>query len=131
MLGFNDAVFDALREKVQTMDPKDRCISLMYDEMALKSALVYNHRLDRIEGFEDTGELGMSQFVADHTFTFMVRGLYTKWKQHLGYFLIIRGRGGNRDNPNPQQFWGSFRYVVADQLLVHSRSANCTVDPVF
>ena len=29
--------------------------------MALKSALVYNHGLDRIEGFEDIGELGTSQ----------------------------------------------------------------------
>ena len=56
MPGFNDAVFDALRVKVQTMDPEDRCISLIFDEMALKSALVYNHGLDRIEGFEDIGE---------------------------------------------------------------------------
>ena len=87
MPGFNDAVFDALREKVQTMDPTDRCISLIFDEMALKSALVYNHRLDRIEGFEDIGELGMSQFIADHALAFMVRGLHTKWKQPLGYFL--------------------------------------------
>ena len=39
MPGFNDAVFDAMRMKVQTMDPKDRCISLIIDEMALKSAL--------------------------------------------------------------------------------------------
>ena len=51
MPGFNDAIFDALRVKVQTMDAKDRCASLISDEMVLKSALVYNHRLDRIEGF--------------------------------------------------------------------------------
>ena len=30
-------------------------------------------------------------------------------------FSIIGGRGGNRDNPNPQQFWESFRYVIVDQ----------------
>ena len=48
---------------------------------------MYNHRLDRIEGFEDIGELGTSQFVADHALAFMVRGLYTKWKQPLSYFL--------------------------------------------
>ena len=77
MPGFNDAVFDALRVKVETVDPKDRCVSLTFDEMALKSALVYNHGLDKIEGFEDIGELSMSQFVADHALAFMVRGLYT------------------------------------------------------
>ena len=85
--GFNDTVSDALRVKVQTMDTKDRCVSLIFDKMALKSALVYNHGLDRIEGFKDIGEPGTSQFVADHALIFMVRGLYTKWKQPLGYFL--------------------------------------------
>ena len=44
-------------------------------------------------------------------------------------FSIIRGRGGNRYNPNPQQFGGSFRYIVVEQLFVHSRSANCAIDP--
>ena len=69
------------------MDPKDRCISLIFNEMALKSALVYIHRPDRIEGFEDFGELGTSHVVADHALAFVVRGLYTTWKQPLGYFL--------------------------------------------
>ena len=80
-------VFDALKLKVENMDPKDRCVSLIFDEMALKSALVYNNGLDIIEGFEDLGELGSSHFVADHALVFMVRGLYTKWKQPLAYFL--------------------------------------------
>ena len=51
MPGFNDGVFDALKLKVENMDPKDRCVSLIFDEMALKSGLVYNNRLDIIEGF--------------------------------------------------------------------------------
>ena len=72
MPGFNDGVFDALKLKVENMDPKDRCVSLIFDEMALKSALVYNSGLDIIEGFEDLGELGSSQFVADHALAFMV-----------------------------------------------------------
>ena len=87
MPGFNDGVFDALKLKVENMDPKDRCVSLIFDEMALKSALVYNNGLDIIEGLEDLGELGSSHFVADHALAFMVQGLYTKWKQPLAYFL--------------------------------------------
>ena len=55
MPGFNDGVFDALKLKVENMDPKDRCVALIFDEMTLKSALVYNHGLDMIEGFEDLG----------------------------------------------------------------------------
>ena len=44
-------------------------------------------------------------------------------------FSIIRGRDGHRGNPNTQQFQRSFRYVIVDQLFLHSRSENCTVDP--
>ena len=94
MPGFNDGVFDALKLKVDNMDPKDRCVALIFDEMTLKSALVYNDGLDMIEGFEDLGELGTSHYVADHALVFMVRGLYSKWKQPLAYFLTagtVRG----------------------------------------
>ena len=56
MPGFNGGVF-ALKLNVEYMDPKDRCVSLIFDEMALKSAMVYNNGLDIIEGFEDLGEL--------------------------------------------------------------------------
>ena len=36
MPGFNDTGYDALRVNDQTMDPKDRCVSLIFDEMALR-----------------------------------------------------------------------------------------------
>ena len=55
--------------------------------MVLKTALVYNHGLDEIEGFEDLHEIGSSHFIADHALVFMVRGLFSKWKQPVGYFL--------------------------------------------
>ena len=71
MPGFNDGVFDALKLKVDNMDPKDRCVALIFDEMTLKSALVYNDGLDMIEGFEDLGELGTSHYVADHALVFI------------------------------------------------------------
>ena len=69
------------------MDDKDKCGTLIFDEMSLKSSLVYNHRFNKIEGFEDFGELGTSQFVANHALVFMVKGLLSKWKQPLAYFL--------------------------------------------
>ena len=69
------------------MDEKDRCVALVFDEMTLKTALVYYHGLDKIEGFEDFGQFGSSHFVADHALVFMVCGLLAKWKQPVGYFL--------------------------------------------
>ena len=45
--------------------------------------LCYNQGLDRIEGFEDIGELGTFQFVADHALAFIVRGLYTQSGNNL------------------------------------------------
>ena len=80
MPGFNDAIFDVLRMKVSTLNEKDRCVALVFDEMSLKPTLVYNHGLDKIEGFEDFGEWGSSHFLADHALVFMVRGLLSKWK---------------------------------------------------
>lgn len=53
MPGFSDTVFDALKLKVHTMDEKDRHVAVVFDEMSLKTGLVYNHGLDKIEGFED------------------------------------------------------------------------------
>ena len=42
-------------------------------------------------------------------------------------FSMIRGRGGYRDNPDPQQFKETFKYVVADKLFVQSSYSNCKV----
>ena len=73
--GFNDAVYDALQVEVNTVDEKDKCVALIFDEMSVKSALVDKNGLDKIEGFEDLGDFGNSNFVTDHALFFMVRGL--------------------------------------------------------
>ena len=57
MPGFTDTIFNALKLKVGTMNEKARCM-LVFDEMALKSSLVYNHGLNKVKGFEDLDELG-------------------------------------------------------------------------
>ena len=43
-------------------------------------------------------------------------------------FSIIRGRGGSRDNPDPQQFRAAFRHVVIKKLFVQSQLSNCEFD---
>ena len=75
MPGLSEAIFDTLEMKIASIDDKDKCVALVFDEMSLKLAIVHNSGLDKIEGFEDFGELGSSHFVAYHALVFMVRAL--------------------------------------------------------
>ena len=43
-------------------------------------------------------------------------------------FSVVRGKGGHRDNPNPQQFRAAFRQILVDQLLTKSDVSNCEDD---
>ena len=85
--GFSQSVLDALTLKVHAMHPTDRNVALVFDEMSIKQSLVYHEGTDSVEGFEDFGNLGQTRYIANHATTFMVRGLASKWKQPVGYFL--------------------------------------------
>lgn len=79
---------EAFKLKVNSMNPEDRKCVLIFDEMSIKSAVKYDKRRDCIEGLEDLGPvLGNTKYVGDHALVFMVRGLRSKWKQPLGYFI--------------------------------------------
>ena len=69
------------------MNDSDCDVSLVSDEMSIKQALLYNGKHDTIEGFEDFGFIGKTKYIANHAIAFVVRGLASKWKQPLGYFL--------------------------------------------
>ena len=85
--GFSDSVLEALTMKVKAMDEMNHNVAIAFDEMAIKQGLTYNHGTDRVEGFEDFGSVGQTRYIANHTTMFMVRGLASKWKQPIGYFL--------------------------------------------
>ena len=85
--GFNENLLNALKTKVQNFSIKDQQCVLIFDEMSIKSGLTYDIARDCIEGYEDFGFLGRTDFIANHATVFMVRGLYSKWKQPLCYFL--------------------------------------------
>ena len=55
--------------------------------MSIKEGLLYNVGRDIIEGFEDFGHIGQTRYIAIHAIVFMIRGLASKWKQPIGYFL--------------------------------------------
>ncbi|KAJ8867126.1 hypothetical protein PR048_032989 [Dryococelus australis] len=52
-----------------------------------RSGMHYNESADRVEGFEDFGNLGRTARRANHAMVFMARGHRTKWKQPLAYYL--------------------------------------------
>ena len=85
--GFIESILEALQVKVNTMDTRDRNVALVFDEMSIKEGLTYNTRRDIVEGFEDFGLAGQTRFLANHAIAFIVKGLASKWKQPIGYFL--------------------------------------------
>ena len=85
--GLIESTLEALQVKVNTMDTRDRNVALVFDEMSIKEGLTYNTGRDIVEGFEDFGLAGQTRFLANHAIAFIVKGLASKWKQPIGYFL--------------------------------------------
>ena len=82
--GFIESILEALQVKVNTMDTRDRNVALVFDEMSIKEGITYNTRRDIVEGF---GLAGQTRFLANHAIAFIMKGLASKWKQPIGYFL--------------------------------------------
>ena len=85
--GFSESVPEALKVKVNAMDFKDKNNVLVFEEMSIKEGLLYNVGRDVIERFEDFSHIGKTRYIANHAIAFMIRGLASKWKQPIGYFL--------------------------------------------
>ena len=69
------------------MNERDHNVSLVFGDMRIKQVLLYNEKCNTIEGFEDFGFIGQTKYMVNHATAFVVRGLASKWKQPLGYFL--------------------------------------------
>ena len=71
------------------MNERDGNVSLVFDDMSITimQALLYNEKCNTIEGFEDFGFIGQTKYIPNHAIAFVVRGLASKWKHPLGYFL--------------------------------------------
>ena len=71
-----------MRLKLAGAESSSKVVSVALDEMAIKEGLSYDKGRDIVEGF-CPGE----RELANHALVFMVKGLFEKWKQPLGYFL--------------------------------------------
>lgn len=53
--GVNEQFLNALADSLKNLDFKDRYVSLIFGEMALRKSMRYNSQTDRIDGFQDHG----------------------------------------------------------------------------
>ena len=67
------------------MNEKDHNVSLVFDDMSIKQALLYDEKCNTIEGFHGFGFIGQTKYIANHAIAFVVRGLASKWKEPIGY----------------------------------------------
>ena len=85
--GLHPTVMSLMKEKYQGANDHEKLVVISFDEMQVRPKLTYLPGADRVEGYEDLGELGRTARQADHVLVLMARGLTLKWKQPIGYFL--------------------------------------------
>ena len=96
--GICQNLFAALKIKATHMEVADRNCVLLFDEMYIKKCFDFHPTKQIIEGFEDLGSLGRSTAVGSRVLVFMLRGLFSNWKQPLAFFVTKSGI--SKDNLN-------------------------------
>lgn len=85
--GINPSIKDRLIAARKNMtDDLDSVCALVWDEMACSSHLDYDYENDRVCGFE-SWHGNVSNNIADHGLTFMLRGLLKGWKIPIAFGL--------------------------------------------
>ena len=98
--GFNsDLVLHVVKEiGLESSQPHEREVCILFDEMKIKSSLVYSVRSGAIVGFVDVGTIGneVLQFekrcqgedppLASHVLVLMIRGIFTGLRTPIGYY---------------------------------------------
>ena len=75
-VGWNDKVFNLLKEKAKNMDAQEKNCAVVLDGIAIKEGLQYNIQTELIDGFVDLAGYGTS---AEHTHQavfFMIKVLH-------------------------------------------------------
>ena len=106
--GLHPSILATLQERFANSSRLDKLVILSFDEMAIKPRLVYSSTDDKVEGFEDVGEMGRTERVATQALVLMVRGLAKKWKLPIGYYL--------NSGPAPARVLKSVLTVAVRQL---------------
>lgn len=82
--GINENLFEQLKIKTNSMKNKEKLAVLIFDEITLKSGIIYNERKNIVTGFVDDGQIRIPEF-ANHAQVFMLRGVVHNYKQVVAY----------------------------------------------
>jgi len=89
--GISNDILKILNRKLCNMTEMDKLCVLTFDEMSVKTALRYDTVSDQFVGLEDYGNGCRGHGLASQALVVMIRGLTSKWKQAVGYYLACGG----------------------------------------
>ena len=72
------------------MSEQDKVCGVIFDAISVKKIFNYNITQDEVDGLENLGVYGASDSKAKYAMLIRVKGLASKWKQTLGYFLFSK-----------------------------------------
>lgn len=84
--GFNEIIFSGIKEKICDMSYDSKQVVLIFDEVYIKSELVYNIYSDQIDGFVDYGTERVDK-MGKIVCCFMIRSIISNWKFVISYFV--------------------------------------------
>lgn len=82
-------VLEYLNSKLQHMKDADKYCIICADEISLKLNLHYQINEDKIIGFHEVDGVQTTQ-PASQAFVIMARGIFSNWKQQIGYSLLAQ-----------------------------------------
>ncbi len=86
--GLTEPAMNVISSRVKNMNDKEKLCIILFDEMSLKSHLVYITNKDVLIGLQDYGDGEKTSCLATSAIVFMARGSCENWKQPLAYFLV-------------------------------------------
>ena len=122
--GPSKTLLSAINKKLQNSTPLDRYGVLMLDGMHIKEFVQYSEKIDKITGLTDGIDCSNLMEIADQCLVVLVRGIFTNWKQVLG-FRLIRGQVGQNLFIDTVM-----TYLVAlDNAGIHIMALVCDQEP--
>ena len=85
--GFQKQLIELMKHECEKMQPKDKYCIVCFDEMALTARMSYDKQNDCVNGFANYGSYGQTKELGNHALVFMASGIFSSWKQPLGFFI--------------------------------------------
>lgn len=87
--GVSQPMLEMLKSQVaDTFTEADKHCVVLFDEIFLRGRLDFKQNWNRVDGFEDFGSRGRTNYIADHALVFMVQGLQSKWTQPIAFYFV-------------------------------------------